>query len=392
MRVALVDPSEFSPPYDAALARGLVAAGHRVTVIGEAGGVLADEPGLEHQGHFYRPLATRLGRRLPGQAVRLAKGALHAVDLWQLPARLRALEVEVIHLQWAPLPILDLAFLQRLRRVAPVVFTVHDTVPYNGAEPWLMAAGTGRLTKAVDAVVCHTEQGRRRLLRRGVAPDRLHIVPHGLLGRWLDAEPTPDDRIRLLQFGQIKPYKGVAILLEALGRLAPAERARLRVRIVGRPHQDPAPLLRRATALGLDDCVHFELGFVPEARVRALFADTDALLFPYLDIEASGVLMQAIAAGLPVVASRIGAFAELLEHGRQALLLPPGDVAALAGALRQLLANPDGMAGMREEMRCLRRRIPDWREIAGRTVRVYERAARHARAVAPAVTWQDTRT
>jgi len=374
MHVALVDPSEFSPPYDAALARGLAAAGHRVTLLGEAGGVLAGEPGLDHVGHFYRPLATPLGRRLAGKAARLAKGALHGLDLWRLPARLRALEVEVIHLQWAPLPLLDQAFLRRLRRVAPVVFTAHDTVPYNGAEPWLMAAGARRLIAAADAVVCHTEQGRRRLLRQGVPAHRLHVVPHGLIGRRLDADPVPADRIRLLQFGQIKPYKGIDVLLEALGRLAPAERARLRVGIVGKPHCDPAPLVARAKALGLDDCLTFAFGFVPEARVDALFADTDALLFPYRDIEASGVLMQAVAAGLPVVASRIGAFAELLAHGREGLLVPAGDPASLAAALRRLIGAPERLAAMRSEMRRLRDRFPDWAAIGQQTTTVYASA------------------
>ncbi len=384
MRIALVDPSEFSPPYDAALARGLAAAGHQVTVVGEAGGVLAQENGVDHLGHFYRPLAIRLGRRLRGKAVRLAKGALYAVDLMQLPARLRALEVEVIHLQWAPLPLLDLSFLQRLRRIAPVVLTVHDTVPYNGAEPWLMAAGMQRLTRAADAVICHTEQGRRRLLRQGVRSDRLHIVPHGLLGRRLDAEPAPAERIRLLQFGQIKPYKGVDVLLEALGLLTPAERARFQVQITGKPHHDPAPLVTRAQELGLDACVTFEFGFVPEARVEALFADTDALVFPYRDIEASGVLMQAVAAGLPVVASRIGAFAELLEHGRESLLVPAGDPASLAAALRRLLGAPESLAAMRSEMRRLRDRLPDWAAIGRQTTAVYAAAAASRSGTRPA--------
>lgn len=377
MRVALVDPGEFSAPYDAALARGLEAAGHRVTLIGRAGGVLADEPGLDHAGHFYRPLASGLGRRLSGRAVRLAKGVLHAVDLWRLPARLSTLEVELIHLQWAPIPLIDGSFLQRLRRVAPVVFTAHDTVPFNGAEPWLMAAGTARLTKAADAVICHTEQGRRRLLRRGVPADRLHVVPHGLLGRRRDSEPAPADRIRLLQFGQVKPYKGVDVLLEALGLLTAAERGRLRVQIVGKPQQDPAPLVARAAALGLDDCVSFEFGFVPEARVDALFATTDALLFPYRDIEASGVLMQAVAAGLPVVASRIGVFAELLEHGREGLLVPAGDPVSLAAALRRLVGAPEALTLMRGEMRRLRDRLPDWAAIGQQTTLVYAAALAH---------------
>lgn len=376
MHIAIIDPSAFSPPYDIALARGLAAGGHTVTLIGEAGGALEGTPGIDHLGHFYRPLATAAGRRLPAWAGRIAKGVLHARDLWRLPRSLRDLGVEIIHLQWAPLPFLDLALLQRLRRVAPVVFTVHDTVPYNGAEPWLMAAGIDRLTRGADAVICHTEQGRGRLLRRGVPADRLYVLPHGLLGRRIQTRPPPATRIRLLQFGKIKPYKGVDVLLDALGLLDPAERRRLSVAIAGKPYQDPARLEARAAGLGLEDCVRFDFGFVPEARMDEVFASTDALVFPYLDIEASGVLMQAVAAGLPVLASRIGAFAELLEHGRQGLLVPPGDPQSLAAALRLILADPEILPTMRDQMRELRERIPDWPAIARRTTAVYVAAAR----------------
>lgn len=376
MRIALVDPGAFTPPYDLALARGLKAAGNAVSLIGEAGGRLAAAD-LDHHGHFYRPLATRAAGRLPKPLVRAAKGVLHGLDLARLPGLLRRLGADVIHLQWAPLPILDQLALPALRRIAPVVMTVHDTTPYNGAEPWLMAAGLGRLIRGVDAVICHTEAGRGRLLRQGVAASRLFVVPHGLLGTPTDTASEPAGHIRLLQLGKLKPYKGVDVLIEALALLAPAERARLRIKVVGEPHLDPAPLRARAEALGLGECLAFELGFVPDDRMAALIANADAMLFPYRQIEASGVLMQAVAAGLPVVASRIGAFAELLEDGRQGLLVPPGDPLALAAALRRLATTPTCLTAMRSGMRQRRDRIPGWDAIGHQTMAAYAVAARH---------------
>lgn len=396
MRVALIDPGEFSPPYDAALAEGLMAAGHAVTLIGMAGGGLGTVPGLAHVGHFYRPLAGTGGGLLPERLARLAKGLVHPLDMLRLPRLLRRLGAEVIHLQWAPLPLLDQALLAGLRRVAPVVLTVHDTNPYNGAEPWLMSAGMDRLTRAADAVICHTGQGRRRLLARAVEAEKLHVVPHGLLAGAAASGPVAngaaDGRLRLLQFGKIKPYKGVDVLLQALARLEPAERARLDVRIVGEPHLDPRPLLDLASTLGLGDCVRFELGFLPEHVMEARFAEADALLFPYREIEASGVLMQAVARGLPVVASRVGLFAELLRDGAEALLTPPGDVAALAEALRRLVARPASLRAMRRAMRALRESIPGWPAIGERTALVYAAAAeRHGR-MAQAPRLRESRT
>ncbi len=372
MRVALVDPSEFTPPYDTALAEGLAAAGHRVAVIGQHGGGLAASVALEHVGHFYGLLDTDLGRRLPPAACRAAKGMLHAADLTRLPALLRRLAVDVIHIQWAPLPAIDQLFLNALRRVAPVVLTVHDTLPYNGAAPWLMAAGMGRLSRSVDAVICHTEQGRHRLLRQGVSAAQLFVVPHGLLGPKMDAcSSAPGERIRLLQFGKIKPYKGVDVLIEAVGRLTREEQARLDVHVAGKPYLDKEALEALVRAHDLSDCVRFDFDFIDDRMMELLFARADALVFPYRDIEASGVLMQAVAAGKPVLASRIGVFGELLEDGREGLLVPPGDPDALAGALRQLVAAPTQLATMCKAMGALCDSLPDWPEIGRQTTQAY---------------------
>ena len=371
MRVALVDPSEFTPPYDSALAQGLAAAGHRVAVIGQCGGDLASGA-LEHVGHFYGLLDTNLGRRLPPAACRAVKGMLHAAELARLPTLLRHLAVDVIHIQWAPLPFFDQLFLEALRRVAPVVLTVHDTLPYNGAAPWLMAAGMGRLMRSVDVVICHTEQGRDRLLRQGVSAAQLFVVPHGLLGPRKDScSSAPGERIRLLQFGKIKPYKGVDVLIDAVGRLTREEQARLDVHVAGKPYLDTEALEARVRARGLSNCVRFDFDFIDDAMMELLFARADVLVFPYRDIEASGVLMQAVAAGKPVLASRIGIFGELLEDGREALLVPPGDPDALAGALRRLVAAPARLAEMSEGMSALRDRLPGWPEIACQTTQAY---------------------
>ncbi len=382
MRVAVVDPSEFTPAYDAALAKGLAAAGHRVAMIGQAGGGLAGDPALEHFGHFYHPLATRLGRRLPGTAVTAAKGALHAVDLARLPSLLRRLQVDVIHLQWIPLPLVDGVFLQRLRTVAPVVLTVHDTLPYNGAAPWLMSAGLDRVLRAVDAIICHTEQGRRRLLSQGVRASQVHVVPHGLLGSRMNPScASPGQRIRLLQFGKIKHYKGADVLIEAVSRLSPNERARLDVHIAGKPYVDSDALGALAHSHDLGDCVRFDFDFIDDAMMELLLARADALVFPYRDIEASGVLMQAVAASKPVVASRIGVFGELLVDGQEALLVAPGDPESLAAALRQLVAAPERLIDMRGRMCALRDRLPSWSDIGRQTAAVYA-VAQQSRAAA----------
>jgi glycosyltransferase involved in cell wall biosynthesis len=81
--------------------------------------------------------------------------------------------------------------------------------------------------------------------------------------------------------------------------------------------------------------------------------------------------MAALAQGLPVIASRIGDFAEWLQHGREALLVEPGDAPALAAAIATLVRSPERLAAMRSAMR-RSTAVPEWDEIAARTASLYE--------------------
>lgn len=386
LRVALIDPGDFTPPYDEALARGLAEIGCRVRVWGMAGRPPVD-PAIAKVGHFYRLVAGPLGRRLAGPVVPLVKGIAHAADLARLGRALAADGTEVVHFQWAPLPLLDRRFVARFVGRLPVVLTVHDTRPYNGTRGGPVVWGLEDLLRKVDALIVHTEEARERLVAAGHDPARVHTVPHGLLalaGPDLPPPrpPRPGERpVELLMFGAIKPYKGIDLLLEALARLDPARRARLKVTIAGRVFMDLAPFRRLIDSAGLRDTVELRPGYVPEAEVAALIARADALLLPYRLIDASGVAMAALAAARPVVASAIPSFAELFGGGRGGLLFPPEDVEALARVLADLADRPEQLATLGRAMAELRAGFPSWAEIASRTVEIYERARRRTGAV-----------
>jgi glycosyltransferase involved in cell wall biosynthesis len=379
MRIALLDPGDFTPAYDEELAGGLCRLGHEVVLIGKHGGPLSSPE--VRQPTFYALLARDWVRALPASVARSVKGAHHIVDMARLIVLLRRMRPDVIHFQWMPLPLVDAGFIGALHRIAPLGLTVHDSEPYQGATNRLMALGFNRLVRAADAVIAHTRSTAEQLKGLGLDPARLHQVPHGLLhGQALaeaDRRPAAHGRLRLVQFGKIKAYKGVDVLIEALGMLKPEVRRRIHVSIVGAPYLDPQPLLQRVEQLGISDSVEFRLGFVPDNEMMGCFADADAMVFPYRQIDASGVLMAALAQGLPVIASRIGDFAELLQHGREALLVEPGDASALAAAIAALARSPERLAAMGSAMRRTRDAVPGWDEIAARTVAVYEHVRAH---------------
>ena len=382
----MLDPGDFTPAYDTALQAGLEAKGLPTCLIGKAGFNEMRDVGSRID-HFYR-----LSRRLPeGSVARLAKGMEHGFDLLRLGAVLDELRPRIIHAQWFPLPPLDRLFLSSLRRRAPLVITAHDSNPYNGDANPLMRAGYVSLLRLADRVVVHTEQGRERLSAAGVDDDRLVVLPHGLIHAAPEPSPEPpiassiadrprSQRLRLLQLGKIKHYKGVDILLDALALLSPDERAGLDVKIVGKPYMAMEPILERVARHGLADCVTIELGFVPEERLGELMRWADAALFPYREIDASGVVMAAIGQGLPVLASDIGGFSEMLRDGDGCALFPKEDPRALGRVLRRWLADPEEVVRLRGGMVERRAAVPSWEEIAGRTIEVYEAARREWRA------------
>jgi glycosyltransferase involved in cell wall biosynthesis len=276
----------------------------------------------------------------------------------------------------------DWPLVAALRRAAPVVLTMHDSNPFNAApSSRLQRLGAFAALGSVDRIIVHTAQGRARLEARGVPAGRIAQVPHGLLGADDAAAGAPHGAVEdpgaepcFLLFGKIKPYKGTDTLIRAFAALPGSLRARARVRVVGKAYMDVAPLEALARECGVAERVGFDVGFVPDEAVPALFGAGSIAVFPYREIDSSGVLALAMRYARPAIASRIGGFAETLEDGRHALLVPPDDVAALSAAMARMIEEPALRAASARAMGQLAGEIPSWREIGARTAAVYAAA------------------
>jgi glycosyltransferase involved in cell wall biosynthesis len=131
------------------------------------------------------------------------------------------------------------------------------------------------------------------------------------------------------------------------------------------------PLLDLAEAEGVADRFVFELRFVDDAEIPAIFRRADVVVFPYREIDASGVLMTAISAQRPVIATAIGGFAELLRDGETGLLVPPGDPLALARALARIVDDGELRWSLAAAAAQLRHELPRWSDIAANTLALY---------------------
>ncbi|HEX7278038.1 MAG TPA: glycosyltransferase family 4 protein [Solirubrobacterales bacterium] len=363
MKVQLVDPSAFTPPYDRALAAALTRAGAEVELLTSRFlyGPVPPAEGYRVNERFYRRSAERgldARGRLPFKAVE------HVLDMLRFR---RAANADVVHYQWLTAPPLDVRLLPSLR---PRVMTAHYILPPRPSRRQVKNAR--RVFGAMDAVVAHSEHSAARLRdEAGVDPGKVRVIPHGAfdyLTRLPEEMPLPAELEGaegpvILCFGLLRPYKGIENLLEAFRRVEGAE-----LWIVGNPRMDTGPL--RELAARAEGRVRFITRFVDDAEIPAIFRRADLVVLPYLDAEHSGVLYTGLAFGKPLVLSAVGGFPEVAEAGA-ARLVPPGDTAALAAALSDLA----GDEGARAELAAAATRAAagpfSWDEAARRTMDLY---------------------
>ncbi len=357
MRVHVVDPSAFTPPYDHALCTALAAAGADVELVTSsfAYGPVARPAGYERRELFYRA-AGRVGSASARRAVKLAE---HVPDMLRYRAAARA--ADVVHFQWLAVQQLDWALLPGGR---PLVITAHDVLP---REPRAgQRRGQRRVYERFDAVVVHSQHGRRRLVEElGIAPERVHVIPHGVFEHLAAAPPAPapfeTELPVVLCFGLMRPYKGIDLLLEAWRGIEGAE-----LWVAGMPRMDVAPLEAMAPP-----GVRFVPRFIGDDELPAFFRRAQVVVLPYREIDQSGVLFTALAFGRPLLLSDVGGFPEIAATGA-ARTFPAGDAAALHGALDELIRDPQARDALAARAAGLAAGEYSWSEIGRRTLALYE--------------------
>jgi polysaccharide biosynthesis protein PslF len=232
-----------------------------------------------------------------------------------------------------------------------------------------------RLLHRADVVVTMTETARRRLLQSYAAePAQVVVIPHGAVdhGPIRTRHRSTTDRPLILTWGLLGPGKGIEWAIDAMPGLRDL---RPRYLVIGKTHPKVLErdnedyrngLVRRAELRGVSDIVHFDDSYLEVAELADLVERADVVLLPYDSREqvTSGVLIEAVAAGRPVVSTAFPHAIELLTDG-PGLVVPQRDAVALEVALRRVLSEP-GLADMMSAQAA--QRAPDllWGAVAGR--------------------------
>jgi glycosyltransferase involved in cell wall biosynthesis len=230
--------------------------------------------------------------------------------------------------------------LRLLARRAALVLEVHDVNPHQARLPrtvehWLLAQQYG----TPSIVLARHPYVRSALIERfGVDPSRIEVVPLYVpeLPQRCAAEPSvwSDKQSTVLFFGTLRRNKGVDVLLRAIDALC--DRRDIRFVFAGRGFSDIEHAITEAARA--DARITFERGYVSSERKHALYASAQLVVLPYTEFSSSsGVLSDAYAHRVPVVASDVGALAETVRDDGTGWLVPPGDAGALARAISQAI-------------------------------------------------------
>ena len=364
MRVKLVDPSAFTPPYDRALAAALAAAGADVELLTSEFlyGPVPEPEGYSVSKCFYRRTAAR---GLDARARLPLKLAEHVPDMLRLRGRL---DGDVTHYQWLTVPALDHLLVPRK---GPKVMTAHYVA--SPQPKWWELTTAQRTFGSMDAVIAHTSNGARRLEELiGLPSDRIRVIPHGAfdyLTRLPAESPLPieldgaKDPV-VLFFGLMRPYKGIDTLLDAFAEVDGAE-----LWIVGNPRMDLTALIEKSRHL--PGKVRWLPRFIEDSEIPAIMRAADVLTLPYRDIEQSGVLYTGLAFGKAMVLSDVGGFGEVAREHEAARLVSPGDPGELAAVLNGLVSDPDARHELELRAESAAAGPYSWPDIARSTMRLY---------------------
>ncbi|PLS85726.1 MAG: hypothetical protein CYG60_11055 [Actinobacteria bacterium] len=307
------------------LAVALCGKGYEVTVACSVDGPLSGL--LEEANIPVRPLLRRLVKRRTSMAF-----------AWKLRRLLRAERFDLVHAHVYASS--AAAAIATWGTGVPLVITEHTEAPWRTWRARLVSRWVYRRAEHVITV----SSAIRRLLIEGYAvpPDRVTFVPNAVVAvpdspsRFTSAIPAEWREGPVIgRVARLQPEKGIEIFLEAAARVAPLfPKANFLVIGDGPLREELAALAGR---LGLEQRVHF-LGFRSDAR--ALIEVSDVLVVSSLSEGTPLVILEAMAAGVPIVATTVGGIPDQVRHEKEGLLVAPGDPVALGDAVLKLLPDP----------------------------------------------------
>lgn len=372
------------------IAHRTAARGHDVSVIERQWQGLPTE--AEHQGVSFRRLDLATGSdvpwdQVPYKMISSPRGALTLVaDRCNFARRARRvvkdLDPDVLHVHLPFAATILATFSPGVR--GRMVYTAHLGETEKRVRDPRFSPDV-YLAKRTAATVVLNPSMKAAFVERGVPADDLRVIPNGVDTTQFDDVSAADrervreeyglpaDAVLVLFVGTVTPRKGVRELVRAVPRM---DADQVHFPVVGRTDLDAGYVGEIRQALedgGVSDRVTLT-GFVPEDDLHALYELADAFTLPSFEEGSSISVMEAIAAGLPVIGSRIDGIVQQIEDGVHGYLVEPGDIDGLAAAFDRIVQDDSARAEMTAAV-SERSEELSWERVVDRTVEVYRQVA-----------------
>lgn len=342
MKIALVSPYDFSYPggvteHLTALAAGLRQRGHDVRI-------LAAYSGYHDQQISGVNIVTRHVTTYP-IAGTVARVGISPLSYFRIKKILGANAFDIIHLQEPLTPSITWLVLL-IARMLPQTVTIGTFHAYHERPNWLYAHGRlvfSQLFKLLDNRIVVSEAART--FAEQMFPGAYKLIPNGVdLKRFGKRRQPPranvDGWLNILFVGRLDERKGFRWLLESFIALKP-DYPKLSLTVVGPyDHKISAPYQKLVEASDVTD-IDF-VGYVSPERLPDFYHRADIFCAPSIGFESFGIiLLEAMAAGLPIIATDIAGYRSVMTHNQEGFLIPPRQSRTLTQKLRQLIDDAD---------------------------------------------------
>ncbi len=363
------------------LSRGLAEAGHQVTVF------TTDLIGKNQR-------STRASEQMDGIRVRRFRAIqvpwvgvdVGNIAFGMLPMALTTERPDIIHVHSYRFFPTWLAPILRVIRQVPVVMTSHSAFePTRPARIDLFDRTWGRVIfKTVNRIIALTEIEKKYLTWLGADPDKIVIIPNAVDSSLLAYRPNIQrfrdeydlKQAKLVLFvGRIGLAKGLDTLVDAIPAVLAQSGSDVRFVLIGPDWGDRCVLEARARGLGVDANVLFTGTLVGDQLLDAYHAADVVVLLSRFDASPI-VLVEAMAAGKPIIATRVGGIPDIVQDGVNGLVVEPGDARAAAAAINRILADHSLAERLGQAGKAIVREHLQWDKVVQSVVSVYEESRR----------------
>lgn len=352
MKIAIIDPPNFTPYRNFSLCLALEKIGYDTTLfttrfIYDPSFDLSKIKGINY---FFFNFSNKIRERFPFigeyKIFKIIKGVEYCLDLMRLFIYIKRNKYTLANIEWAVIPQIDIFFIRFLKKAGIKTALITHNLPshpvYNGKDIWKRYMK--KICQEVDLLISLTEMTREIFIKEtGVKRDKIRAVYHGNFDIFRTGNYNSSMQAReelgipyesdvILFFGIIWHYKGLEYLLKAL-KIAVSKKKNIKLLIAGRLFTSSEKLYEDEEFSALQGHLIVHPKFIPMVDVEKYFIASDVVVMPHVHNLHSGQHHLAYTFRRPVIATACGDSLEIIKEGKSGFLVPPEDEKALAEAI-----------------------------------------------------------